>query len=111
MKKYRGSYIVVPSAVAEPARREIEQVQRMHLLGTLAMVGGELLSYHRATQLYGAARVDYLIQVGLIKGVKDPSSRNGQVKYLRGDIDAVIFSNYHEGLGELHELYTSLRPR
>ena len=110
MKRYRGSYIV-EAHPSDATRVTVEQAQRMHLLGTLAMVGGELLSYHRATQLYGATRIDYLIQVGLIKGVKDPSSRNGQVKYLRGDIDAVIFSNYHEGLGELHELYTSLRLR
>lgn len=108
MKRYRGSYIV-EAHPSDATRVTIEQVQRMHLLGTLAATGTELLSYSKATQLYGAARIDYLIHRGLIKGLKDPSSRNGQVKYLRGDIDAVIVSNYHENIGKLHELYHSLK--
>lgn len=108
MRKCRGSYIV-EAHPSDATRVTIEQVQRMHLLGTLAATGTELLSYSKATQLYGAARIDYLIHRGLIKGLKDPSSRNGQVKYLRGDIDAVIVSNYHENIGKLHELYHSLK--
>ncbi len=103
MKRYRGSYIV-EAHPSDSTRHIVEQAQRMHLLGSLVAVGSELLSYHRATQLYGASRIDYLIQRELIKGVKDPSCRNGQVKYLRGDIDAVIFSNYHENISELVRL-------
>lgn len=79
----------------------LELSQRMQLLGSLAVTAGVLLSEKQAKKMYGGARIEYMVERKLITKRKDVSSANGQYKFLKGDIDAVIFSNYHEGFNDL----------
>lgn len=98
-RKKRGSSSYSVDIYPEETRRRIEEWQRVHLLSSMGQYSDQLLSEREAYERYGETRIRYLTAHRFITPRTDIAS--GRRKYLRGDIDTVIFANYHERLSSL----------